>query len=138
MTSNLPPGVTGREDAFGPQAEVVMSRACGNVEWHPMLLTNDAADWVQHVVNVVARGADMDRIAANVTKMNAAIEGCPKSQESHHECGFDGDVDVQVWSGGITWTCPWCGYEHDDDADGIWEPDPDDARDRDLDAVADQ
>jgi hypothetical protein len=131
MSSNYPPGVTGREDVFGPQAERTMSKDCDNEEWWPVLLGDDAAGWVQHVANLVEHGADADKIAANVAKMKEAIDGCQRVTDNDEavQCEFSGDVDVQIWSGSMTWTCPRCGKEHDDEFEDEG-PDPDDERDR--------
>lgn len=53
-------------------------------------------------------------------------------------CAFDGEVDVQAEGGVLYWTCPECGYDHTQDAAPEFEEDPDDARDRWLDAQADR
>jgi hypothetical protein len=41
-------------------------------------------------------------------------------------CTFDGEVEAMVGQGRVTWTCPCCGTEHDEDEDKRFPgPDPD-------------
>lgn len=50
-------------------------------------------------------------------------------------CSFSGETHV-VEDRTLEWTCPGCGYDHEDDL-SEFEPDPDDWRDRHLDDMGD-
>jgi hypothetical protein len=45
------------------------------------------------------------------------------------DCGFEGDTDGQVDGRRLTWECPECGTEVEEDADDRFGPDPDYAHD---------
>lgn len=130
MSGAYPPGVTGREDAFGPQAEMVRSMTCDNDDWKPRALSVDANEWIARLVTAAEIGADVDRMHALAAKVKKAVDECP-TIDVGIDCGFDGDVDAQVWNHVVTATCPRCGGEIEKDVDEMFDdgPDPDDARD---------
>jgi hypothetical protein len=111
VSGNLPPGVTGNEDAFGPRAEHTEHRECGK----PAVLLLLGVEFKDYLLGLSRR------IAAHAT-----LEGANRSIDwflEHakvtdvEECPFDGEVDVAYWNVGRTWTCPICGYEHEEEED---------------------
>lgn len=44
-------------------------------------------------------------------------------------CTFDGPVEVVQYGLTLYWTCPVCGFEHEQDVTAEFEPDPDAGRD---------
>lgn len=106
---NLPPGVTGREDAFGPQREFEAQRACAEV----MQFTVWAPDVSERLLSLAVSRKPNDprwRQALDALLRDAANPDSYAVMEL--ECPWDGHVDVAVWNQAVTWECPLCGTEH--------------------------
>ena len=111
--SNLPPGVTGNEDAFGPNAEITQVRGCdAEAEFVGMAHVTEE---IAHL-NAYSGAATSDEFRAALMVRRLVV------QAETFECGFDGLVDVAYWNTTATWTCPRCGTEHEEELD---EPDYD-------------
>ena len=104
MSWNLPPGVTGSEwQIAGPDFEQDMERVCeADVETVPLHLAQEILD---AVVSAKAGGMpDTDKYAILIRQ---SFIGGP--------CGWEGEVTVTGYRGVLTWTCPACGTDHEDE-----------------------
>ena len=72
-----------------------------------------------------------DRIVVTCTKDDVEL-GAPDWEVA--PCGFDGEVDAYFIGGRVYWTCTDYGTEYEGNEDDFG-PDPDDARDRALEAA---
>jgi hypothetical protein len=127
MTSNYPPGVTGREYAIsGPEAEVETEVVCGMKDITLRNLPQTSLDILmtarskiviltQHYFPpdvVPPFDEEREQIASEVYRLlERALR--PVSEGATVDCPFEGEVTVS-WYGGIgSWTCPCCGYDHE-------------------------
>jgi hypothetical protein len=62
---------------------------------------------------------------------------CDGESEERGECGWQGKTEVYIFADQGTFDCPECGFENSMNVMGWDEEDPDDARDRRLDALMD-
>ncbi len=87
---NMPPGVTGREDHFGPESE--------RVEWRECDATASLL--------VVPANVDLAAIRHDSEKLAGALRLLYLAEDI--TCPFAGEVDVAYYSTQATWTCPLC------------------------------
>jgi hypothetical protein len=114
--ANLPPGVTGREDEFGPQAERTETRSCGRPAelW---VVGNEAMMALQlarRELSLTQPPPDVDRARR---RLDLAVREVTAQAKVEVDCPFDGEVDVAWWSTTRTWRCPVCGAEHEEEHD---------------------
>lgn len=124
MGWDLPPGVTGREDAFGPQAETSEERECDQERNFRVY-----SDEVTELLEMLAFHANENpkALPVEVSLLFGLVRDADLSGVVEDvECPFKGTVDVQYWNHRVTWTCPLCGYDHEED---LPEPDFDEDRD---------
>jgi hypothetical protein len=72
------------------------------------------------------------------SKVDALIKDYDTNESVEFDCTFDGEVEAMTYGVTIYWTCPSCGYEHEQDATQEFEPDPDDERGMREDWIGDQ
>lgn len=114
MSSNYPPGVTGRERQIAGDIERVMNRLCVN-DTYDVVQAHRLLDFLP--LEDAHPGGDP---AMFIEEIRAWIIENQYEEAEGEECGFDGDVDCVIDPVGygvvtISWTCPWCGSEHEDE-----------------------
>lgn len=130
MSGNYPPGVSGNEPQIAGYDEAVMTMTCSEVGLclYPKTLVDDLLDEVSQVFTVPRtvrsegqRGwrpeNDAERLVRaqnRLLKVREELDTAVRYDEDAM-CGFSGQVDVQINRTVVTWTCPWCGAEHEDD-----------------------
>ena len=99
MNDNLPPGVTGREDVFGPQFVREETRECQGM-----------ADFRVYPPEVekALEAADMQALAKVLRTATDSVV------IKELDCPFEGSVEVEYWNTSYTWQCPLCGWENED------------------------
>jgi hypothetical protein len=124
MLSNLPPGVTGNEDIFGPDAEVPMSVVCGRSADLTVFTAEFDDAWGALLTRYRAiikhgRGEtdDPGALARLLMAIGEAAKVVPDLPTVEAICPFEADEwDVAVYGRGpsarLEWTCPVCGTEH--------------------------
>jgi hypothetical protein len=98
--SNYPPGVTGREDYFGPRWEGPMDMRCSREATLPVL-TVEMRERIGDAIN--------GNIPRKIGLLVALDHDLPTVDVI---CPFEGEVDVSIFTFTMEWTCPVCGYEH--------------------------
>lgn len=127
--SNYPPGVTGSEYAIaGPSWEGEIERSCSRgAEFS--IITQDLRDRLSGMTRTLDSflawrdgSRSEHRLAALLVELAQSISGAQSSiSESDRDyteemlCPFEGEVIAQAYGGVLTWTCPVCGYEHEED-----------------------
>lgn len=118
MSSNYPPGVTGNEPEIAGRPMRTM-----NVDCEQESLDMVPAHWAREVVKDLASPhptrRDWEELADLLADSGWTVET---------ECGFGGDVEVEVEGNTAYWECPRCGQDNEYELDD--GPDPDEQRDR--------
>lgn len=140
MSGYYPPGVTGNEPQIAGSVDLVVEKQCGSdgIDVYPKLLVDELIGNVSQVLTsrrTVRQEGDGLREETNKERLLRAQNELLRMREeldragmtTDDACTFDGEVDAQVWNFTLTWTCPWCGAEHEDDRH--FERDPDEGRD---------
>ena len=106
--SNYPPGVTGSEyEIAGPSWEGEVNRECGRqADLSPVTTTLRDA-----IIDVVREKVPIEK--GRRALQSALDEAMDYSDQ--RECPFDGEVYAWAYGGVLHWTCPVCGYEHEED-----------------------
>lgn len=110
---NLPPGVTGNEDIFGPDAEEPFDGVCGTVA-DLAVYTPELAEEVDRLFRLAQReGTSAARLVLTIGEVSKIASSLPVVEAV---CPFEGEVDAAVFGRGpsarVLWTCPVCGAEH--------------------------
>lgn len=123
MSSNFPPGVTGREDAFGPSWEGDAERTCGFKGVSVEIISDRLKDACAQLV----RAQDRQRTGDTPGRFDLTLEQAatrlafaariPYDEVDMDECPFEGTVDLARFSDGLYWTCPLCKTQHIEDGD---------------------
>lgn len=117
--TNLPPGVTGREDAFGEQRAATEPRTCA----HPGEVTVYAKDTVALLERLAphTRYGVASLPAVTIDLINLLFEqvrDVDLSAVADVECPWEGYVEVKYWNHRrVTWTCPLCNHLHEEEAE---------------------
>lgn len=131
MSSNYPPGVSGREYPIaGPDKEFDAERTCGQQDVTLRVLSEYGKDRIEkavealdtctecrqpkfaHKMDCSQRSGPTSAIPAIRAFLSAAL--AEVEEVTVPECPFaDDDVTVQFYGGVETWTCPVCGYDHE-------------------------
>lgn len=123
MSGYYPPGVTGGEDAIaGPAREAAEHRDCGaGTLWIPVYQFEQALDafrrYSDHAEAAALGRATPGRPTDELRRWGEELRGGQLTQVV--ECEWSGLVDVAYWrqAGTVTWQCPRCGHEHEEQAD---------------------
>lgn len=115
---DLPPGVSMGDPHIAGPDEGTMEVECGE-EGVDVIFDHPVSEAIE-LVQEDTRPADV-RLAWFIDRLAEAAS-------TTATCDFEGEVDV-VWSDRTTytWTCPYCGTDHEGEIDT--GPDPDDLRD---------
>lgn len=119
--SNYPPGVTGREwQIAGADREVDERRTCGAENVEVLVPRDEVESYIDLALGVltgrvlVREGADrVDRAIVHLTRAFEAFKGMDKTEVA--VCPFDGTVTVQQYGTTLTWVCPLCDTDHEED-----------------------
>jgi hypothetical protein len=115
---NLPPGVTGNEDYFGPDAEEQHEVVCG-ASASLTVYTSELGEELDRLLQMVPLTAGLEtsvetlrRVALVVDAVRQTVADLPVIDTI---CPFEGAMDVAVYGRGplarCEWTCPVCGTE---------------------------
>jgi hypothetical protein len=118
---NLPPGVTGREDAFGPQDEPTGHRECGAF-LKTRVYSKAITDELEALSQVIRgeTGPLLYSVRKRLFALMSEVRDSGQSAVTEIDCPFEGQVDLQVWNVTITWECPLCGTKHVEDREDSW------------------
>lgn len=103
-TSNLPPGVTGKEDVFGPQSSRMETQTCEEY--------GNFRVYAPEVVDVIENYSPTKSVA-----LAQALKMYDSFLAEDVICPFEGKVEVEYWNDYATWHCPLCGFVHRIDYD---------------------
>ena len=113
MSSNLPPGVTGNEWAIaGPAYERDETRTCGQEEVTLRVLPDLGRTYLAKALEMLDGGEDPKTAAYYLRMARNEVE-----ETTVPECPVV-DTEVTVWGGDdglLHWTCPVCGFEHEEE-----------------------
>lgn len=116
MSGNYPPGVTGNEPQIrGPLSEFTVHRYCDqdSVAYVPAFVV---AEVLEQFSGALAQSQSGGLTEIAQERFLAGARDRLELHVAEFACDWEGDVDVQLWDGGIiNWTCPRCGSEHEDD-----------------------
>jgi hypothetical protein len=110
MTSNYPPGVTGREwQIAGPDREETMTLDCGVDEATLLILPKE---WYEQLSLEMTWTVQefADRVKAR-GQVRSLLESLVEIEDV--ACPFEGEVEVSFYGGIGSWTCPLCGTDHE-------------------------
>ena len=126
MSSNYPPGVTGREPAIAGAVDIEFQGLCQAdaidvLPWQQVLTGLTALraglehplqrrSQIRGAVVTETRQEQIQRALGTVIAMQAVLEETVRTANT--DCGYDGPVEGQVRHGEIAWTCPRCGSEN--------------------------
>ena len=137
MSSNYPPGVTGREPQIaGPDAEREEEHTCGAKDIELRNINQQAIDSLMTArAKLVAltqysfpgdipqlSPKEKRQIAVDVYRLLNQV-GYGISDGATVDCPFTGDVTVEYIGGTGWWECPLCGTEHEIEWDDPRDPD---------------
>lgn len=102
MLSNLPPGVTGSEDVFGPKGTAFETRKCE--------ASGEVHVYSAYIVEVLSKFKVED-----ARWLAYALKTQPFGIAEDVACPFEGPVEVEHWNDSLTWQCPLCETNHEED-----------------------
>lgn len=113
MGWDLPPGVTGREDAFGEQGSYTEERECGH-ERNVLVYSPAITDELESLAQVFPQtGPLLPSIRKRMSALMSMVRDVEQSAVAESvECPFVGEVEIMCWNLNATWTCPLCGTGH--------------------------
>ena len=113
MSDNYPPGVTGREYAIaGPDWEEEFWRVCGNKN----ATVRTISEYGKRLLEQAVAHLKMSVYDPNKASMMLQMAiGDIQEADLAEECPFEGEVIVQAFEGVLSWECPVCREQHEDD-----------------------
>jgi hypothetical protein len=121
---NMPPGVTGNEDYFGPDAEEPMEVVCGR-STELNVYTDELDDAIRVLLTrykaIIKHGRgetdDPGALARLLMAIGEVAKVVPDLPTVEAICPFGAEEwDVQIYGRGpharVEWKCPVCGSEH--------------------------
>lgn len=118
MSNGYPPGVTGNEEFFGPDAEEPMDVVCG-ASATLVVYTKELDEELGRVFQMAAVPTVDDTLLRRLMLAISAVRNTVADLPSIDTlCPFEGEIDVAVYGRGPSaraeWTCPVCETEHTD------------------------
>lgn len=113
MTSNYPPGVSGHEPQIsGPDAEFDEERQCLARGIDVKTITDYGLGQIEQAI-LDLHGQEPNRMAVTARLYSAL--GDVEHAVVDETCPFSGVVTVTAYGGSLTWVCPLCRREHEEE-----------------------
>lgn len=113
--SNYPPGVSGNEYPIsGPDFDGELKRACLAQNGRVKAQHIELAESLRFIRSICSN----ERLTLKdiASHLDHAIELATHTfMVDFDECPFEGEVAAYGYRGLIEWTCPLCGFEHEED-----------------------